>query len=313
MVKNNNGKCTEMLHEHISKEDCCSSTASATTAWSAEELDSSSLFFWRMLAGGVSCLPCRNSCSNVACGKDKTCVLRKGIPKCVCSPTCKDGKKRPRESVCGTDGRSYRNTCRLKKKACKQKLRDLSVAYNGNCQSSCDRIRCPEGKTCLLDQNLTPHCVHCPKKKCSSGPKQKQVCAINGLTYKSTCHLREAACRAGKAIPVAYKGPCKENATCDDIFCQDGQHCLNDLHIGSSPRCVTCMVSCRPKYLQGPVCGSNNNTYQTWCHLMQDACTKGYVIETKHSGKCVQCLNDELETKDIRKLYSNEDKGIEIV
>ncbi|XP_030764215.1 follistatin [Sitophilus oryzae] len=288
MVKNSNGKCTEILHEHISKEDCCTSTASVTTAWSADEMDSSSLFFWRMLGGGVNCLPCRNSCSNVDCDKDKACVMRKGIPKCVCAPTCKDGKKRPKGAVCGTDGRSYRSTCRLKKKSCKQKLRDLSVAYYGLCQSSCDRISCPDGKTCLLDQNRTPHCAHCPRKqRCAAGPKHRPVCAADGLTYKSTCHLREVACRTGKAVPVAYKGPCKENVTCDDIRCQDRQHCLADVAAGGRPRCVSCADACRSKYLHGPVCATNNSTYPTWCHMMQDACAKGYVIETKYAGKCV--------------------------
>lgn len=287
MIKNSSGKCTELLHEKMSKEECCASSTSITTAWSSEEFDPSTLFFWRMLGGGVPCVPCRDSCTNVECESDKTCVLRKGIPKCVCSPTCKEGKKRPKGPVCGSDGRTYRNTCRLKKKSCKQKLRNLSVGYYGVCQSSCDKIRCPDSKTCLLDQNLTPHCVHCSKRKCSSIPKARQVCGSDGLTYKSACYLREAACLAGKAIPIAYKGSCKENVTCNDIHCQDRQQCLADTEAAGRPRCVVCSAACRPKYLHGPVCGTNNSTYQTWCHMMQDACTKGYVIDTKHSGKCV--------------------------
>lgn len=77
-----------------------------------------------------------------------------------------------------------------------------------------------------------------------------------------------------------------DNVTCHNIHCQDRQQCLLDVEAGR-PRCVACSASCRPKFLHGPVCGTNNSTYQTWCHMMQDACSKGYVIDTKHSGKCV--------------------------
>lgn len=73
---------------------------------------------------------------------------------------------------------------------------------------SCDRISCPAGKHCLLDQNLSPHCVKCTKK-CRPTPRRRQVCGSDGATYSSICHLREAACRNGKAIPLAYKGKCK--------------------------------------------------------------------------------------------------------
>lgn len=68
-------------------------------------------------------------------------------------------------------------------------------------------------KQCLLDQNLTPHCVNCTQRKCSMGPKvlsgEKSVCAMDGQTYPSICHLRETACQRGKAIPISYRGPCK--------------------------------------------------------------------------------------------------------
>lgn len=55
-----NGRCTELLHEMTSKEKCCSSHG-VTTAWSSEELDSGTLFFWKVLGGGVPCVPCKGS------------------------------------------------------------------------------------------------------------------------------------------------------------------------------------------------------------------------------------------------------------
>ncbi|KAJ8962667.1 hypothetical protein NQ318_001061 [Aromia moschata] len=77
MVRNGSGRCTELLQEKISKEECCSGH-SVTTSWSAEELDSATLFFWRILGGGVQCSSCRDSCEDVDCGVDKNCVIRKG-------------------------------------------------------------------------------------------------------------------------------------------------------------------------------------------------------------------------------------------
>lgn len=75
---------------------------------------------------------------------------------------------------------------------------------------SCDNIRCPAGKHCLLDQNLSPHCVRC-SQRCPT-PSTATVCGTDAVTYQSACHLREAACRKGKAIPVAYKGRCKSKS-----------------------------------------------------------------------------------------------------
>lgn len=75
-----------------------------------------------------------DSCNGVKCDQDKICVLKKGHPKCVCSSRCRVGKSLPKGPVCGTDGRSYRNVCRLRKRACRNQSNTLFVDYNGNCQ-----------------------------------------------------------------------------------------------------------------------------------------------------------------------------------
>lgn len=54
-------------------------------------------------------------------------------------------------------------------------------------------------------------------RRCPQPPPQQRaaarpVCGADGNTYKSACHLRLAACRAGRAIPVAYKGHCKRES-----------------------------------------------------------------------------------------------------
>ena len=79
--------------------------------------------------------------------------------------------------------------------------------------ATCSKLNCRDKKQCLIDQNMIPHCVNCAERKCvhGSGSKMgnKSVCGTDGITYSSICHLRQAACHKGKAIPIAYKGPCK--------------------------------------------------------------------------------------------------------
>lgn len=84
-----------------------------------------------------------------------------------------------------------------------------------------------------------------------------------------------------------------ESATCATVSCKSGQKCLVEKKTGR-PRCVTCNLPCpepetltgRRKDTSGPVCGSNDKTYHSWCHMFMDACATGLVIETKASGPC---------------------------
>jgi len=82
-------------------------------------------------------------------------------------------------------------------------------------------------------------------------------------------------------------------ASCSTVRCKDRQACLTEVNTGS-PRCVTCSYRCpRPRSpsgmrrdMGGPICGTNNRTYHSWCHMLKDACATGFVIETKFSGTC---------------------------
>lgn len=54
-----NGRCTELLNDTTTREDCCNRFGAVATAWSAEEMDPAALFFQRVLGGGVPCVPCK--------------------------------------------------------------------------------------------------------------------------------------------------------------------------------------------------------------------------------------------------------------
>lgn len=81
-------------------------------------------------------------------------------------------------------------------------------------------------------------------------------------------------------------------ATCRDVHCGHGQRCLSEWR-GDSPRCVSCSsMSCPDpvRHRTPEVCGTNNRTYSSWCHMLQDACDTGYVIETQAPAYCVSGL-----------------------
>ncbi|RWS09649.1 follistatin-A-like protein [Dinothrombium tinctorium] len=284
---NSSGRCVSLLKSQVSREECCSD-GKATTAFSPEDLRSGELFFFRALRGGVPCQPCKNSCEGVDCGPGKRCVLRhENVPTCVCDSIC-SRKKRKMGKVCGTDGRTYRHSCRLLKRKCRRDS-TLNIAYYGSCQKNCDNIRCPGSKTCIVDQNLTPHCVKCAQT-CPPVDERnaRLVCGADNNTYPSFCHLRQAACLRGKAVQVAYRGRCDGNASCETIKCPRGRKCLVDELNGGQPRCVTCPLPCAPQPLRPApvVCASNNRTYENWCAMMQESCALGTVLHVQRAELC---------------------------
>ncbi|XP_055608702.1 uncharacterized protein LOC129755982 [Uranotaenia lowii] len=230
--------------------------------------------------------------------------------------------------VCGTDGKTYKTECQMKKRACRQERTSLAVAYKGHCQTSCRFVQCPDGKHCIEDQNAMPHCVACamncpPVDARGGGLAKSVVCGTDGISYRSVCELKQKACLSGRAIPVAYRGRCVESATCDTIKCKDRQHCLTDLKT-HRPRCVSCSYKCprmkmhqqqqhqqqnrqnrklfgREAGISGSLgkaphkgqsvpniklCGTNNHTYHSWCHMLRDSCHTGFYIDVQYNGVC---------------------------
>uniref|UniRef100_A0A336LNK1 CSON008443 protein n=1 Tax=Culicoides sonorensis TaxID=179676 RepID=A0A336LNK1_CULSO len=194
--------------------------------------------------------------------------------------------------ICGTDGRTYKNECQLKKRVCRKEMPSLTVAYKGYCQTSCKFVHCPIGQHCLEDQNGHPHCVYCIRQCPIEVNTSRIVCGADGNTYNNLCELKQKSCLTGRAIPLAYKGPCQENASCDNIKCKDRQVCLTDLKT-YKPRCVSCGFKCQRRRRppgeipsNTKICGFNNKTYNSWCQMVKDSCNTGFYIDAKHQGVC---------------------------
>ncbi|KAG5677818.1 hypothetical protein PVAND_007545 [Polypedilum vanderplanki] len=192
--------------------------------------------------------------------------------------------------VCGTDGKTYKNECQLQKRSCRQENKKLEVSHKGFCQSSCKFINCLNGKQCVEDQNFMPQCISCSKcsrknRTLSQLDLKKFVCGVDGITYRSLCELKQKSCRVGKSIQLSHRGPCTESLSCNQ--CKRTERCLPDL-ITSKPVCVSCKRPngrCSIENVK-KVCGNNNITYRSKCHLMRDSCNTGFAISVKHEGTC---------------------------
>ncbi|XP_014006707.2 follistatin-related protein 1 [Salmo salar] len=69
-------------------------------------------------------------CANVFCGAGRECaVTEKGEPSCLCIEQCKPHKR----SVCGSNGKTYRNHCELHRDACLTGL-NIQVYHDGHCE-----------------------------------------------------------------------------------------------------------------------------------------------------------------------------------
>ncbi|XP_017061879.1 uncharacterized protein LOC108101861 isoform X2 [Drosophila ficusphila] len=198
--------------------------------------------------------------------------------------------------VCGTDGRTYKTECQLRKRACRTNNAQLEVAYRGHCKNSCSGVQCLNGLTCVEDQYMMPHCIQC-KIECpwdnqdlgSSGYDERQaVCGVDGKTYRSACDINRMICQIGRSIAVAYPGPCRAGRlSCADIKCGPKDNCLVDLQT-RQPRCVSCRYKC-PRKQQRPaqkICGYNNHTYNSWCEMHKHSCDSHYFIGVKSQGSC---------------------------
>lgn len=84
---------------------------------------------------------------------------------------------------------------------------------------SCKTISCPNGESCIEDQNFNGHCVNCAAIKCnkmfSKNVNQMMICGTDGVTYESSCEAVKQSCRLGIAIQKAYDGPC--NGECQQL------------------------------------------------------------------------------------------------
>ncbi|XP_070111678.1 agrin isoform X7 [Equus caballus] len=199
--------------------------------------------------------------------------------RCVCPSECVASA----QPVCGSDGHTYASECELHVHACTHQI-SLHVASAGHCQTCGDTL-CTFGAVCLAGQCVCPRCER---------PMPGPVCGSDGVTYGSTCELREAACRQQTQIKEARAGPC-EQAECGSGGSGSGEdgECEQELCRGrggiwdedSEDGLCVCDFSCQ-SVLRSPVCGSDGVTYGSECELKKTRCESGRELYVAVQGAC---------------------------
>ncbi|XP_071473325.1 agrin isoform X3 [Marmota flaviventris] len=199
--------------------------------------------------------------------------------RCVCPSECVASA----QPVCGSDGHTYASECELHVHACTHQI-SLHVASAGHCQTCGDTV-CAFGAVCSAGQCVCPRCERPPP-----GP----VCGSDGVTYRSACELREAACQQQIQLEEARAGPCEqaecgsggsgsgEDSECEQELCrQRGGVWDEDSEDGP---CV-CDFSCQG-VLRSPVCGSDGVTYGSECDLKRARCESQGELYVAAQGPC---------------------------
>uniref|UniRef100_A0A670Y494 Follistatin like 3 n=1 Tax=Pseudonaja textilis TaxID=8673 RepID=A0A670Y494_PSETE len=160
-------------------------------------------------------------------------------------------------------------------------LRILGLVTCHPCKESCEGVDCGAGKVCKM-KHRRPQCVCAPD--CSNLPRKLQVCGSNGFTYQDECELLMAKCKGQPDLEVMYQGQCKKS--CSSVVCPGTHTCVVD-QTGSA-HCVMCRVEpCPdPTSLDRSICGNNNVTYPSTCHLRRATCYFGQSIGVRRYGRC---------------------------
>lgn len=161
-------------------------------------------------------------------------------------PPCPKFCTRIYEPVCGSDGRTYANSCRLESVTC----RDPFVVKE---------------KDGVCDQEVPPPPT---PPRCPLGCTREYlpVCASDGRTYNNMCLLNMTACK-DPTVFVVSAGPCAETP-------EEGQ---------TVPRSPQCPQGCTREYL--PVCASDGRTYNNMCLFDMAAC-KDPSLKVVFEGRC---------------------------
>ena len=72
-------------------------------------------------------------------------------------------------------------------------------------------------------------------------------------------------------------------AGCRNVSCRKNRTCVLDKY--ERALCIKCNYPCG-SYHGGEVCGADNITYQSNCHLKQKTCEKGTTIGVAYKGRC---------------------------
>uniref|UniRef100_A0A3P8V635 Agrin n=1 Tax=Cynoglossus semilaevis TaxID=244447 RepID=A0A3P8V635_CYNSE len=221
--------------------------------------------------------PCslKDPCTEVTCSYGSTCVQSSdGLSaKCMCPLSC-EGK--PEETVCGSDGKDYRNECELYEHACK-KQKNIRVQHQGHCDP------CRDSENSLNTQCRVEPLTRQPQVYSVPGscpPDSEPLCASDGQTYTSECAMMAMSLQKGVKLKKIHKGKCRRLEECKEECLFNGVCVVEQL----STRCSCDPIECDGIYK--PLCGKDGHTYSNDCMRRKAECVSRSLIPIKHLGPC---------------------------
>ena len=193
---------------------------------------------------------------------------------CLC-PVCGEEYS----PVCGSNGVSFPNQCRLKEYSCQNSVA-VTVVHEKACQG-CENKHCDFYGLCKSLDSSASTCI-CPDKCPTSTSSATSVCGSDGVTYESECEMKRASCESKTLITVASRGNCD---LCVNVHCKYGAKCLKG-------RCV-CPTDC-PESVE-PVCSNTGVTFSNECLMRRAACQRSLEMSVSFYG---ECSSKKLEVSD---------------
>ncbi|XP_032376917.1 agrin isoform X11 [Etheostoma spectabile] len=221
--------------------------------------------------------PCslKDPCTDVVCSYGSTCVQSSdGLSaKCMCPLGC-EGKRE--QTVCGSDGKDYRNECELHQHACKNQ-RNIRVQYQGHCDPCKDNEN-SLNTLCRVEALTRRPLIFSLPQSCPPG--NEPLCASDGQTYPSECAMEASGAQKGIKLRKIHAGQCRRLEHCQEE-CLFNAVCLVEQ---LSARCSCDPIECDGTYK--PVCGKDAHTYTNDCIRRKAECLSKTLISIKHQGPC---------------------------
>ncbi|RDD44249.1 Agrin [Trichoplax sp. H2] len=153
---------------------------------------------------------------------------------------------------------------------------------------TCSEIVCRMGATCSNEiQEGQCSCIDCHNLT-----KSEPVCASDLKVYSNTCQLERQSCLTGTQLNILPRDNCDTANPCNNITCENYSICRLESNgiTDNNPTCRCPANVCSLYY--NPICGNNNKTYYTQCHMIQDSCQNNITVIKSYGGECASDATD---------------------